>query len=286
MYKGKWLDWTENGESRLIKGGSLIQPCALGTCMCSGDPKAYELEDTREMADGQVEYEITNTLVTKSEKYLSPERLAGYYKLARGDRKVGLLLYERNTELSEALYGVIQGLEVTLRNAMHNIIAVSTGQPDWYDTIGLNESEIDAIYDAKKKIEERAEPITPGRVVAELNFGFWVRLTGWPYEKTLWVPYLHKVFPIKLKRTAIHDRLLDLKSLRNRIAHHQRIVGGKRDLVRDYDNLLETISWLDHDMAEWVKATNCFHQRANKKLRKPTPHKPPTLAAAAEIPKT
>lgn len=217
------------------------------------------------------------------EKFLSPERLAGYYKIARGNRKVGLLLYERNTELSEALYGVIQGLEVTLRNAMHNIIATTTGQPDWYDTIGLNESEIDAIYDAKKKLEELSEPITPGRVVAELNFGFWVRLTGWPYEKTLWVPYLHKVFPIKLKRTAIHNRLLDLKSLRNRIAHHQRII-RKRDLLRDYDNLLETISWIDVDMAKWVKATNCFTERATKKLRKLAPPESPALAAAAPVP--
>lgn len=236
------------------------------------------------MADGQVEYEITNALVTKAEKFLSPERLAGYYKLARGNRKIGLLLYERNTELSEALYGVIQGLEVTLRNAMHNIIATSTGRTDWYDTIGLNESEVDAIYDAKKKIGEAAEPITPGRVVAELNFGFWVRLTGWPYEKTLWVPYLHKVFPIKLKRTAIHNRLLDLKSLRNRIAHHQRIIGGKRDLGRDYERLLEAISWLDGDMANWVKATNCFQQRATKKLRKLTGPEPPAMAAAVPIP--
>jgi hypothetical protein len=235
------------------------------------------------MADGQVEHDITDALVTKAEKFLSPERLAGYYKLARGDRKIGLLLYERNTELSEALYGVIQGLEVTLRNAMHNIIATSMGKPDWYDTIGLNDSEINAIYDAKKKIEEQAEPITPGRVVAELNFGFWVRLTGWPYEKTLWVPYLHKVFPIKLKRTAIHDRLLDLKSLRNRIAHHQRIIGGKRDLRLDYDKLLETIDWLDGDMANWVKATNCFDLRATKKLRKPTYPKP-AIPAAVPVP--
>jgi len=236
------------------------------------------------MADGQVDFEITDSLVTKAEKFLSAERLAGYYKIARGNRKIGLLLYERNTEMSEALYGVIQGLEVTLRNAMHNIIATPTGQPDWYDTIGLNDSEIDAIYDAKKKIQEWGEPITPSRVVAELNFGFWVRLTGWPYEKTLWVPYLHKVFPIKLKRTAIHNRLLDLKSLRNRIAHHQRIIGGKRDLFRDYENLIETINWLDGDMASWVKATNCFHHRAAKKLRKPTPQ-PPVLAEAGSDPK-
>ena len=43
--------------------------------------------------------------------------------------------------------------------------------------------------------------------------------------------------------------------------------GGKRDLDLDYENRLETISWFDGDMANWVKVTNCFPQRATKKLR-------------------
>jgi hypothetical protein len=235
------------------------------------------------MSDNQAVYEITDEFVAKAEKFISPERLAGYYKIARGNRKIGLLLYERNTEMSEALYGVIQGLEIALRNAIHNIISKIFGQADWYDSIGLNDSEIEAIYDAKKKIADANETITPGRVVAELNLGFWVRLTGWPYEKTLWVRYLNKIFPITLKRTRIHERLLDLKSLRNRIAHHQRIV-GKRNLFADYENLLETIAWLDKDIADWVRATNCFQERAEKKLRKLAPDPPSAAAAAAPLP--
>jgi hypothetical protein len=98
------------------------------------------------------------------------------------------------------------------------------------------------------------------------------------------VPYLYKVFPAKLKRKAIHDRLLDLKSLRNRIAHHQRIIGGKRDLNLDYENLLEAISWFDVDIANWVKATNCFPQRSTKKLRKPTASAQPAVAVAVPVP--
>jgi hypothetical protein len=234
------------------------------------------------MADGQVEFEITDAHLEAFEKYISPERLAGYYALARGDRRIGILLYERNTELSEALYGVIQALEVTLRNAIHNVITQQFGHADWYDKVGLAESEMDAITQAKASILDAAEIVTPGRVVGEVNFGFWVRLVGGYYDKTIWSTYVRRVFPIKVKRKILHTRLLSLKSLRNRIAHHQRIIGGKRDLLSDYSDLLETISWISPEISAWIGATNCFPQRSGKKLRKLS--KPKADVVVATIP--
>lgn len=234
------------------------------------------------MADGQVEFDITDDYLEAFEKYISPERLAGYYILARGNRRKGVLLYERNTELSEALYGVIQALEVTLRNAIHNVITEQFGHADWYDKIGLANSEMEGIQKAKDSILEAGEVVTSGRVISEVNFGFWVRLVGSCYDKTIWGPYIRRIFPLKVRRKALHTRLLSLKSLRNRIAHHQRIVGGKRDLPRDYADILETISWLSPEVALWVAATNCFLERAAKKLRKLP--EPEVRTAGAQIP--
>jgi len=220
------------------------------------------------MADSQVEFDITDQILEAAEKYISPERLANYYVLARGNRKIGLLLYERNTELSEALYGVMQWLEVALRNAIHSVINERFGHADWYDKIGLADSEREAVKKAKESIEEAGEIVTSARVIAEVNFGFWVRLCGGYYDKTVWSEYIRRLFPIRIKRKALHKRLMDLKSLRNRIAHHQRIVGGKRDLPRDYADILETIAWLSPEISLWVAATNCFLARAEKKLRR------------------
>jgi hypothetical protein len=231
------------------------------------------------MADGQVTFDITDAHLQACEKHISPERLAGYYTLARGNRKIGILLYERNIELSEALYGVIQGLEVTLRNAIHNVITGQLGHADWYDRIGLADSEIEALNKAKDSILQAGEILTPGRVVAEVNFGFWVRLVGGYYDKTIWTPYIRRVFPLKVGRKILHSRLLSLKSLRNRIAHHQRIVGGKRDLPQDYADLLETIEWISPEVAQWIAATNCFPERSTKKLRKLAPQAAPALTS-------
>ncbi len=204
------------------------------------------------------------------EKYVSSERLAAYMSYARGDKWVAVRLYERNTEISEALYGVIQALEVTLRNAIHRCLSKALGSDQWYETFSLEESERNAVDEAKTKVMERPAPLTPGRVVAELKLGFWVRLFSHAYDKTLWVPYLREIFPLKLSnsRTLIHGRLMDLKTLRNRIAHHDRITCGKRDPEKDYAAIMETIGWINKSMRDWILSTNCFRERFDKRLPK------------------
>jgi len=220
--------------------------------------------------EGQESLAYTDANLATFERYLSSERLAAYVLYARGDKNTAMRLYERNTELSEALYGVLQGLEVTLRNAIHELMIRKTGRPNWFDSFPFQGSEQAEINQAKAKIAERAVVVTPGRIVAELKFGFWVRLFSHAYDKTLWVPHLRSIFPIRLdaKRSFVHGRLVALKTLRNRIAHHERITCGKRDVQKDYDDLLETIAWINPTMRRWVESTNCFPARFAKKLPK------------------
>lgn len=229
------------------------------------------------MPDGQEEFQYDEKALSLCETYISSERLAAYVQYARGDKWVAIRLYERNTEISEALYGVIQGLEVTLRNAIHNILAKKLGCTDWYNAFPLQDSEQETISEAKANIAKRPAVETPGRIVAELRFGFWVRLFSHPYDKSLWVPYLRTIFPLKLEnqRTYIHGRLVELKTLRNRIAHHERITCGKRDPEKDYAGILETIGWLNTRMRDWIESTNCFRERFDKRI----PKKPKEAAA-------
>jgi hypothetical protein len=150
----------------------------------------------------------------------------------------------------EALYGVIQGLEITLRNSIHRILQRGVGFKDWYDHISLQEPESDSLRLAKKAVGDHHKPVTPPRGIAKINFGFWVRLTASIYEKDLWVPHLHKIFPMKMMRSLLNKRLLKIKELRNQIAHHECI--SKRDLESDYMEILETIRWLCPTTSSWV----------------------------------
>jgi hypothetical protein len=138
-----------------------------------------------------------------------------------------------------------------------------------------------ALEEARKKVLDRPAALTPGRVIAELSFGFWGRLFSEAYDKTLWVPHLRKIFPLRLQnhRRFVHGRLVELKTLRNRIAHHERLMCGRQHLREDYASLLETIGWINPTVRLWVESTNCCEER----FAKPLPRKPrPVTAQVAQ----
>jgi len=223
----------------------------------------------------QETFEYNERQLALLEKALSTDRLAPYYLQARGDRWVAIRLYERNTKLSEALYGVLQGLEVLLRNSIHRTMTKDIGKEDWYEHVPFLDSEREQIEIAKKAIADRPAPVTPGRVIAELNFGFWVRMHSGQYEKAFWVKHLHKIYAASMQTRALHDRLIQIKTLRNRIAHHETLI--KRDVQKDYRDILQAIGWISPGVLAWVKSTNCFEARFAERL----PKKPKVRAAEA-----
>jgi hypothetical protein len=168
-------------------------------------------------------------------------------------------LYERNTELSEALYAVLQGLEVALRNSIHSVMTAHHGRDDWYDHVVLRDVERGRIADARVMIQQSGKPVTSGKMVAELTFGFWVALTAKDYATSLWIPYLHRAFPQKrLAHGVVHRRLNNIRKLRNRVAHHECILD--RNLENDYVEIVETIGWICKDTALWVRETTRFEK--------------------------
>jgi len=221
------------------------------------------------MADDQEaskEFEYTDRALRTLAKGISPERLAPYFVQARKDLWVAIRLYERNTRLSEALYGVVQGLEILLRNAIHTKLTERLGQEDWFALVPLVEAERIEVERARRAIENRMAKATPGKIVAELNLGFWVRLFSGHYEKELWVKHLRLIFAPSMQRKPLHDRLMQIKTLRNRIAHHETLI--RRDLPRDYSDTLEAIGWISPTSRAWVKSTNCFEIRYAERLPK------------------
>jgi hypothetical protein len=219
------------------------------------------------------------------ERYISGERLAAYYRLSRGDQWVAFKLYEKNAGLSGALYGVIQGLEVTVRNSIHNVMSEQLACDKWYDRFQFAQSERAEMEKAKDSLLEKLQPTTPGRVVSELTFGFWVKLTGRIYEDTLWLPYLSRIFPIRVNRAVVHERFVLLKTLRNRIAHHERIIGRTRPLPMEYEQTIEAIRWINPIVADWVEHQNNFKELYAKKFPKKRPQPAPeSIAAATPIP--
>jgi hypothetical protein len=88
----------------------------------------------------------------------------------------------------------LQGLEVPLRNSMHHVLSAGLTREDWYDSVSWRVAQQEQVANAKDSLQKKAKPITPGRMVAELTFGFWgVGLTGPKYSVDLWERHLYKV---------------------------------------------------------------------------------------------
>ena len=176
-----------------------------------------------------------------------------------------LQLYTRNTQLSAAFYGPLQGLEIALRNALHRQLTRLYGAA-WYNNpaAGFDLGGLERIATAKTEIERAGQSATPSRLVAALSFGFWVSLVGAggridptgsraTYEMTLWRPALRGAFPHHrpLTRKQVHQPLNALRKLRNRIAHHEPIFA--RPLLEDHQRILEVSGWISPGVRTWVE---------------------------------
>ncbi len=189
---------------------------------------------------------------------IAKDRLSRYIGASNGDVHKAILLYERNLLLSQDLHGVIQPLEIALRNSIHRVITTDIGHPNWYDYIPLRFREQESINDARASLRKWNKTVTSGRVVGELMFGFWTRLMDTGYEKTLWVPHLYKAFPhlAKPDRRKTFARFDSVRLLRNRVAHHEPIIFA--DLGKEYDNIMEAMEWICPTTSAWIRSTNTF----------------------------
>jgi hypothetical protein len=193
------------------------------------------------------------------ERRISIERLAPYRAAAGDDLARAVSLYERNTELSAAFWVVLCDLEVLVRNTMHDALTAwslaAHGRPGWYLDHGrvFNEQTAKDISTARRHLTTNGRPETPGRVVAELSFGFWRFLLSGRYERTLWLPCLRGAFPGiegRGMRRDVHDALRELNLLRNRVAHHEPI--HNRPLGTLHDLILTTAGWVCPVTREWM----------------------------------
>ena len=97
-------------------------------------------------------------------------------------------------------------------------------------------------------------------IIAAANFGFWVALFAKKYDATLWRTVLHQCFSAGPSRGNVHDRLNRLRTLRNRIVHHEPIL--QRQLRADHDGILWLLDRLSPEMAAWVE----HHSRVRETL--------------------
>jgi hypothetical protein len=204
--------------------------------------------------------------IVSIQRTITMERLTRYLSATRKDVSKSLELYEYNVQLSEVLYGLLHGLEVTVRNAEHHALSASYGTATWYDTARLSIYWQDQLAAAKAKPGVAGKP---GKVIAELTFGFWVDLLKNQNHRSLWVGHkLHTAFPnARRHRGLIHERLKAIQLLRNRISHHEPILTASNALYNGdglltLPEVLECVEWVCANTAQWIKAEFRYSEAA------------------------
>ena len=78
------------------------------------------------------------------------------------------------------------------------------------------------------------------------------------FEPHLWARGLKNAFPNystvsrrTFNRSPIAARFNDLRTLRNRIMHHEPLF-KRPSLVTDYESIVEASAWIDRDAAAWI----------------------------------
>lgn len=183
--------------------------------------------------------------------WLGAPRFHRYVEACDGHHTTALQLYEWNVVLGQALMRDIAHFEIALRNAYdatmcdvwpgpsHWLLDPESPAvtPIWRVRKGTNgfKRGTDVNFKNRKSVDDAIRKCgnanaTPGKVIAELSFGFWSHLTTASHEKSLWVPYLHQAYPAGTNRANV-DRIIDnLNRVRNRIAHHEPLFNARPEL--------------------------------------------------------
>lgn len=188
--------------------------------------------------------------------WLSEPRYGRFRVACGGEHESAVDLYEWHAVLSMACFGLIHHFEVLLRNAID--IKLGDGQPQqpikdtWLvDFDVLRPSGVKQVMIAIERLEQ-GDFVTRGRVVARLSFSFWAGLLGNRYED-LWRQVLRAAFPQgAVTRKDVGTRLRRVQRFRNRIAHHDSLLG--QDVSGLLDDMLEIAGWIDRDARLWLEA--------------------------------
>lgn len=164
------------------------------------------------------------------ERAFSPARLNKYLVACGGNTTKALTLYRHNVKLCQKFYGILNIFEVLLRNAINVHYQNVFNDPDWVENQlqpgGMieNAPQKNEVFRIITTLRQDSR-YTNDRVVSSVSFGFWTHLfTKQPFR--LGGQNLLQIFPnrtVGLGQRAVFNELQEIKTFRNRIAHHEAI---------------------------------------------------------------
>lgn len=201
---------------------------------------------------------------------LSRERLSEYLARTGGDTGRALDLYAWNQEIGAALTVILAELEVCLRNQIARALADASG-PGWHRVVRFRHAhaEVQHELDKAEGRVKKAAP-SPPDIIAASDFNLWRELCKPAHAGVFWAKRVPIAFPhVTLAGkerevlAELHKPVDLLLKLRNRIAHHEPIIGSNWErigakLADRHRDATELLKWMSPDLARWVSARDSF----------------------------
>ena len=186
--------------------------------------------------------------------------------------------YKQNVKISQALYPALCTLEIILRNAINTALTTKISKTWIEDEVKnntlLKKEEykllLSAYEIAKNECDSNNKLLTSGKIIANLNFGFWTNLCMKKYSATIWnkKQCFKSVFinyPNKRPEIAIiSQKLHAIRKLRNRIFHYEQIFKYPQKTLKLYNAIIEILSYLPLDDFEILKGESNFLEIYNE----------------------
>ncbi|WCE31801.1 hypothetical protein [Vibrio sp. SCSIO 43137] len=204
---------------------------------------------------------------------LSTEKLETYRQAlsCKSDAEL-IAVYMAMQSIQSHFFVVVQLLEVTLRNSIHQSATECFGDDEWYKRIPISaKSKKQVDFAELQCLEDVGYKYTSNDLVSRLPFRFWVHMLHKSYnnprdkERNLWQTQLDKCFPNareqKVKLNALFQKIGSLNKFRNRLFHHEPAWKGRctkdresaiRYLLKMYKEHLAAIYLLSASKREMI----------------------------------
>lgn len=199
------------------------------------------------------------------EHFFSQKRLSRYLLACNNDKRKAITLYRYNLRLAQELLTIVSCFEVSLRNAIDNILVPQFGN-EWLKdsiseggifTLPILHKTNRTITDALSKLHKQGT-YSHSKLLAQMDFGMWKYMYS-PVQYNLTHQSLMSVFPHKQRSTPqlhinqsyIFNELDKINTLRNRIAHHEPLCFPTGEAVvytayirGEYQKIQTLFSWM------------------------------------------
>lgn len=172
----------------------------------------------------------TNTVI----QLLSPQRISSYQNLNSGAINNALAIdhYIALQDISSHLFVLLQLLEISLRNRLHDNLSAHLGTHEWYDSFPKTREAKDIVSQAHRNIRKDfgSKPYSSDDFICKLSFGFWMHLLDSNHRsENFWAAKINDVFPNRNGKNTgmLFDLLKKAGNLRNRLYHHEPIWKNK-----------------------------------------------------------